>query len=470
MVLIGLDFGSTTTSGVVARATARGGADRISEFTDLQIEFRSTPVFTPFEGESLDERRLTEWLDRWRQAAGVEGRQVAAGGAIVTGLAAKADNAGIVRRLVHERFGEALIATADDPALESWLAFMANTRDLSLAEPDRWFLNFDIGGGTTNVALGRAGCVERVGCYAIGARHLQCEPGTLRIIRLSTIGRQLLDALKINRQPGELMSAGELAALLDFLIEALERIACGKPRQSRGAAADFLAQLPYAPPADATPVITFSGGVGEWIYQLAQEGNRPATTAYGDLGGELAWRIAQSQTLAAEVTSYAPLALGRATVVGLAAHQVQLCGGTCYLPRPRLLPLAGLPVVGRLTDDASDEQIDAALRLACRGNRGACLALEVNDTHAASIRTLGNRLAERLERSGFPPGCPLVLLLNQNVGKTLGNYATRWGRLAVTLIVLDELPDRGAAFVTLGKPVGQLVPVSFYGMGVGTRL
>ncbi|HEX7446162.1 MAG TPA: ethanolamine ammonia-lyase reactivating factor EutA [Pirellulales bacterium] len=462
--LIGLDFGSTTTSGVVARANARGGADRASEFTDLTIEHRSEPVFTPFDGESLDPPRLADWLDQWMRAAGISGQQVAAGGAIVTGLAAKADNAGIVRRLVHERFGETLIATADDPALESWLAFMANARDLSLVEPDRWFLNLDIGGGTTNVALGKAGGVERVGCYAIGARHLQFEAGTLRITRLSAIGRRLLDGLNIVRQPGDLLADGELNSLLEFHVDALASIVCGRPGQSLGVATDFLEQVPYDSPADAAPVVTFSGGVGELIYQIARSGARPATTAYGDLGGELAWRIAQSPKLSGNVTSHAPLAQGRATVLGLAIHHVQLCGGTFYLPRPGILPLVDLPVVGRLTEDASDEQIDAALRLARRGDRGACLAIEINDVRAASIRSLGQRLAERLDGGGFPLDRALVILLNRNVGKTLGSYATRWGRLAVTLVVLDELPDRGAAFVTLGKPAGQLVPVSFYGV------
>lgn len=462
--LIGLDFGSTTTSGVVARATARGGADRTSELTDLAIEHRSEPVFTPFEGELLDERRLSDWLDQWRKTSEVAGQQVAAGGAIVTGLAAQAHNASVVRRLVQERFGETLIVTADDPSLESWLAFMANTRDLSLAEPDRWFLNFDIGGGTANIALGRAGRVERVGCYAIGARHLQFEPGTLHITRLSAIGRRLLDQLRIDRQPGDSLASGELAELLGRLVEALESIGSAKLRQALGKPAEFLEQLPYEPPTDVAPIITYSGGVGELIYQIVQSGTRPATTAYGDLGGELAWRIVQSPTLAAHLTSHAPFALGRATVLGLAVHHVQLCGGTFYLPRPGILPLAELPIVGRLTDDASDEQIDSVLRLARCGNRGACLAIHVSDVRAASIRSLGNRLAERFERISFPHDRPLVVLLNANVGKTLGNYATRWGRLAVTLVVLDELPDRGAAFVTLGTPSGQLVPVSFYGV------
>lgn len=464
MRLIGLDFGSTTTSGLVARASARGGVERRSELTDLTIEFRSEPIFTPYEGESLDEAALAAWLDAWAATTYVDGERFAGGGAIVTGLAAQAHNACVVRRLVRDRFGETLIATADDPALESWLAFMGNCRDLSLTEPDRWFLNLDIGGGTTNVALGKAGRVERIGCYYLGAHHLQVEPGSWQITRLSAVGGRLFDALRIDRGPGDSLCAHEIDRLLDFFVEALEAIVMGQARNALGAQASFLEQLPYDAPQDVSPVVTFSGGVGELLYRSVLEGVQTTRTAFGDVGGELAARIARSSLLSAYLRSHTPVALGRATVLGLAVHHVQLSGGTLYLPRPGVLPLTELPIVGRVGDDATDQQLDLALGMARRSERGACIAVRLSDARAATVRSLGTRLAKRLERNVFPSDRPLVLLLDQNAGKTLGSYATRWGRLAVTLVVLDELPDRGAAFVTLGKPVEQLVPVSFYGI------
>lgn len=464
MRLIGLDFGSTTTSALVARGTARGGAERRSELTDLTIEFRSEPIFTPYEGDSLDEAALAAWLDAWAATTGIDGEPFTGGGAIVTGLAAQAQNAGIVRRLVRDRFGETLIATADDPALESWLAFMGNCRDLSLAEPARWFLNLDIGGGTTNVALGKAGRVERVGCYYLGAHHLQVEPGSWNITRLSAVGRRLFDALRIDRSPGDALTPHETDRLLDFFVGVLEAIVTGQARQTLDTQANFLEQLPYDAPQVVSPVVTLSGGVGELVYRSVLEGVQPTTTMFGDLGGELAARIARSTLLSAHLRTHTPVALGRATVLGLAVHHVQLSGGTLYLPRTEVLPLTELPIVGRVDDDATDEQLDIAFGLARHSARGACIAVRLSNASAGGVRSLGARLAERLERSAFPADHPLVLLLDQNAGKTLGSYATRWGRLPVMLVVLDELPDRGAAFVTIGKPVEQLVPVSFYGI------
>jgi ethanolamine utilization protein EutA len=484
--LVGLDFGSTTTSGVVARATVSGGADRRSELADVTIEYRSEPIFTPFRGERIDDNRLADWLDRFSLAAGIErassdlprrpktddlvrplhldrGRHPMAGGAIVTGLAARASNARVVRQLVQARFGPTLIATADDPALESWLAFMANCRDLSLAQPDAVFLNLDIGGGTTNVALGQAGQVRSVGCYNLGARHVRFVPGTYRIAGLSDIGKRILNDLAIARRPGETLTTAELHRLLDFMTRALEALVQGSIQDALGPSAAYLETQPLHACAEQ-PIVTLSGGVGELIYRAALAGELPETTAYGDLGVDLAQYISQSSLLCRNLLTHTPAALGRATVLGLALHHVQLSGATLFLPDPAVLPLADLPIVCRLSEHAADEELRAALALVGRSAVGGCIALELADCRYQTIRSLGERLATALEAGRFPADRPLVLLMNQNAGKTLGQYATRWRRLSVTLIVLDELPDRGAAFATLGRPCDQLLPVSFYGL------
>jgi ethanolamine utilization protein EutA len=464
--LIGLDFGSTTTSGVVARARLHGGADRRSEMSDVVVEYRSQPIFTPFRDSQIDEQKLAIWLDEWLRAAGVAEAEIAGGGAIVTGLAAQAQNAAVVRQLVRERFGEALIATADDPALESWLAFMANCRELSLAEPDAQFLNLDIGGGTTNVALGRAGQVQAVGCYHIGARHVQFEPSTYRITGLSGVGRRVLADLSLPSS-GTLDQAG-VAALVDFLVHRLEVLVPGTAGGRPAPKHDYLEDLVFEVRCPEPPIVTLSGGVGELAYHAALGDELPGVTAYGDLGVDLARRIGESPVLSQNLRTHTPAALGRATVLGLAVHHVQLSGATLFLPEAPVLPLVELPIVGRFTTKSSEADLLAALELVVHSQRGACLSVTLPDAGYQTVRSLGDRLAAALEARPLPADRPLVLLVNQNVGKALGQYASRWRRLPVTLIVLDELPDEllrsGAAFATLGRPREQVVPVSFYGL------
>ena len=83
------------------------------------------------------------------------------------------------------------------------------------------------------------------------------------------------------------------------------------------------------------------------------------------------------------------------------------------------------------------------------------------------MKELAGRLSQALRALDFPPSLPLVLLVPDNVGKALGGYVTGWGRLPVTLIVLDEVSPRGARFVQIGRMEEQVVPVSFHGMGRG---
>lgn len=465
LVTAGLDVGSTTTSLLIARGRiARHGVTGRMELVDWRQDFFPEPVFTPFIGAQLDAARLAGQVDAWLAAAPVERREIAAGGAIVTGLAAQGCNAAAVAGLVRERFGEALIATADDPRLESWLAFMGSCAALSRAEPTRPFLHLDIGGGTTNLAWGRDGQIERVGCYHVGARHLQFEPGTYRLRELSALGRQLLEALAITRQPGDELSTGEVAAVVDFYATLLEAIVQGDTVTLAQPIAAACEQVRFERPSEESPIITFSGGVGALIYRQAAGQPLPATTAFGDLGIDLARRIAESQVLAQHLRTHVPEHAGRATVCGLALRHVELSGATLFLPRPDWLPLADLPIIGRLTARCGDERLRTLLDLAAHAGSGACLSIELADAGRAAVQGMGRRLAAAL-KGGYPSGRPLVLLVWQNVGKTLGQYATEWGALGVRLIVLDEIADRDARFASLGRLANQTVPVTFYALG-----
>src|SRR5437868_5578044 len=123
--LIGLDVGTTTTSLMAASAHwVRNCVTGRNELGNVEIIFRPEPVFTPFRGETLDIDELERQLDGWYTAAKLDRASVAAGGALVTGLAARSANARAVTGLVKGRFREAVVAAADDPCLESWLAFM----------------------------------------------------------------------------------------------------------------------------------------------------------------------------------------------------------------------------------------------------------------------------------------------------------------------------------------------------------
>ncbi|MFT5702251.1 MAG: ethanolamine utilization protein EutA [Desulforhopalus sp.] len=479
VTMIGLDFGSTTSSAIVAHAlVARSSATGRMTFGAPEIRYRSEPVFTPFKNNQIDETLLQEYLDQWLQESGIVPEQLFAGGAIITGLATEADNAGRITQLVKKRVGEAIIATASDPCLESWLAFMGSCSALSRCNPDHPIINLDIGGGTTNPAFGKNGAVLATGCYFIGARHFQFNPGTYTLTAISAYGQILIRHLGIAKTIGETLTAVERDAILDFYLDLLESIVCDNSETSCEPTTAAHTQVPLTiQRGDQIPIVTFSGGVGELIYQYSMGKPLPSTTHFGDLGVDLATRIARSPLLASSITDFVPENMGRATVYGLAIHSTEISGATLFLPNHEILPLQDLPIVGKITMEENAANIEKLLILVAR-NRGGAIQIvsSKNETEKPAIlqgpfvekhqgiKSLGQKVANILQAIEFAADTPLVLLAPGNFGKSLGNYATNWKKLSLNLVVIDEISDRNAHFVNIGRIHNNIVPVSFYGV------
>jgi ethanolamine utilization protein EutA len=464
--LVGLDFGTTTSSCVVASATlAHNAVSGRQQLTGLREDYRSELVFTPYLVDGLDDARLGDYVDAWLTAGNVRADEIFGGGALLTGLSAQERNADVLVELVRSRLSDALIATAGDPSLEAWLAFQASTSALSKSQPERWFVNLDMGGGTTNVALGRNGEVIATGSLFVGARHVQFEPGTYRIARLSDYARGLFDHLGIDRKPGDTLATEELEAILDFYVELLGAAVAGDTRAFEPPIANLHQQVAFwLPPDVRDPIVTVSGGVGELVYAAIDGKPLPTTTFFGDLGIDLARRLLAARGWAAHFREFQPACAGRATVYGLLLHATQVSGSTLFLPDPAVLPLRDLPILGRISGNSTEAQIRDILQLVRASPLGGCLQVALADRRAADVAAVGERIATTLRTLGFPSDHPLVLIVEENVGKALGQYVSRWGSISLKLVVLDEIVTRDARFVQIGSMQNQVVPVSFYGM------
>ncbi|HYT93149.1 MAG TPA: ethanolamine ammonia-lyase reactivating factor EutA [Gemmataceae bacterium] len=464
--LVGLDFGTTTSSAVIADARlVRNSVTGRTELSDIGEVYRSEMVFTPLHDDRLDEQAIDAYLERWLTAGGVQPAEIFGGGALLTGLTAQKDNAAALVGLIRHRLGDALIATADDPCLESWLAFMGSCACLSRAHPEAYFFNLDIGGGTTNLALGKAGEVLRTGCLFVGARHVQVVPGTYRIAKLSRYARTLLAHLSILKGVGDTLTEAEIDAVLDWYVELLAAAATGQSATFADPVASLHQQVAFRPLTGVHNIfITVSGGVGELIYAHLDGKPWPPTTHYGDLGIDLARRLASSPRWAEHLRTYRPASAGRATVYGLLRHNTEISGSTLFLRRREILPLTDMPILGTLTTASSDDHVRAVLDLVRRSPRGGCVQVGLGGQAAATVRDMGKRIAATLRVQSFPAGLPLVLLVRENVGKALGHYVTEWGALPLDVVVIDEVAVRDAQYARVGVPHHQVVPVAFYGL------
>ena len=464
--LIGLDFGTTTSSAVIATAQLRRTATGRMELDSPEEVFRSEMVFTPLlPDDRLDVAQVERLVDAWLEAGHVQAGEVFGGGALLTGLTAQKDNASALVRLIRRRLGNTLVATADDPCLESWLSFLGNCAGLSRQHPDQAILNLDIGGGTTNLALGRDGQVLRIGCLFLGARHVQVIPGTYKIVKLSPYARDLFAHLHIDKGPGDQLRDAEVEALLTFYVTVLEAACSGQIERLQSPLVKRLEQVRFQMPEEVRDiVITFSGGVGELIYRHLQGVPWPPTTHFGDLGIDLAQRLVRSPTWEKSLRHHRPASGGRATVYGLLRHTTEVSGSTLFLGAPGILPLADLPILGSLKGADADPQVRNLLTLVRRSSRGGCVQVRLGSQELCMVRDLGQRIARTLQEDPLSAAQPLVLLVQENLGKVLGQYITRWGTLPLPILVVDEVTLRDAQYVQIGLPRNQIVPVSYYGL------
>ena len=249
--LAGFDFGTTTSACVLASAQVlRNAVNGRMEFSDYRVEYAPDAVFTPLAAAgAIDlgvlESILAAWLGEIRGRAGHD----LFGGAIVTGLTARRENAGQISALLRKHVGNVIVATVEDPRLESRLSFAGSAYALSVEHPDRVFVNFDIGGGTTNIAYGRCGEVIDTASLYVGARHAEFRPGTFALVRASEWGQ------KLGADPDRIVASA---------IRGLEDLVLNGTLPAEFTQSPFL--LPFAP---ADFVLTFSGGVGELVYDLA---------------------------------------------------------------------------------------------------------------------------------------------------------------------------------------------------------
>ena len=464
--LVGLDIGTTTTSAAFATAQLQQTVAGRIELEQLTPLAETATIFTRFADHRIDERFLLAWLDERFAAAGIAPASVFGGGALITGLAAERGNAAALGGLIQSRLSDAVIATADDPRLEAWLAFMGSAAGLSRELGNTPVVNLDIGGGTTSVAIGLGGEVRSTGSVFIGARHVQVTPGTYRIEQLSQYARQIFHALDIAKDVGTELELPEVDAIVGFWTESLECFAVGHACQPNAALTRELVQSELAiDPELPAPIVTFSGGVGSLVYRLADSANDiREITPFGDLGLDFARRIRRSQVLAKNVRSHIPRVTGLATVFGLLRHATQLSGSSIYLPDPEQLPLRDLPILGRVAPNIPDAELARLVDLAGGTLAGVCFILDTRGTQHAALKSLSTRLSAVLAAQNFPAAKPLVLVGSENVGKSLGGYITGWGAQRWNVIVLDEIVPRDAQFVRVGRICEHVVPVSFYGM------
>ena len=453
---VGIDIGSSTSHLTFSRLTLRRlGFALSSRFAVVRREVihQSSILLTPYRDPvTIDTERLGAFIHDAYVAAGVRPEAIDTGAVVVTGEAAKKENAEVISSLFARESGKFVCAVAG-PVLEAIMA----AHGAGAVERSREkgpVLNVDIGGGTTKFALCRDGEVVDTAVVNVGGRLVAHDAGG-KITRLEEPAQWIAESTGLPLEVGITLTDDGRRALVEGMVESFFELLDRRPLSP------LTRRLMHTPPLSNTgPIraLSFSGGVSEYLYG-------DETREFGDLGKALAEAIRrrlEGHPLGALFVR--PTEGIRATVIGAAQYTVQVSGNTIFCSRPDLLPARNLPVVApRLSLPLTPERVATAVRQAldhhelADGPLAFAIRWPFGPDHA-SLAAFGRGLLAALDQR---PPHPIAVVFDTDIARLVGQLLAEELGTKRDIIALDGLELAPFDYIDLGellRPAG-VVPV-----------
>ena len=439
---MGIDIGTTTTQLIFSRITLEniasfGSAPKIT-IVDKEIIYRSKIHFTPLISyNEIDYDSIVSVVDEEYKAAGIAKEELSTGAVIITGETSRKDNADKVLRLLSSYAGDFVVATAG-PDLESILAAKGAGVHLLSKKSNSTIANFDIGGGTTNIALFKHGQLVDTSCLDIGGRLIKVEGGKISYIAPAI--QQLATQKGIPVAMGDVVNADSLMPIVNAM-------------------ANVLYEEKFSEPIDS---VTFSGGVADAIY-APEAPNNVDPFMFNDIGILLGRAIANCR-LCKDYTVLQPQETIRATVIGAGIHTMELSGSTIEYTEGAL-PVQNVPII-KLTDEeeqfAGDcyPNIADAVSKKISWYKNQTVAISFKGTKNPSypqIQALCASLYEGLKNYDNQ----IIIVVEMDMAKVLGQTMRILTKNTRSILCIDNVSVSNGDYIDCGMPLsqGQVVPV-----------
>ncbi|MDP4172044.1 MAG: ethanolamine ammonia-lyase reactivating factor EutA, partial [Bacillota bacterium] len=256
------------------------------------------------------------------------------GAVIITGETATKKNAEEMIHHLSDYAGEFIVATAGADLEGIIAAKGSGAYEFSKINRSRVIANIDIGGGTANVAVYKAGKLCGTCTLHIGGRLIRFFDD--RIGTISEPIKNLLHEWKSDLKEGRTFSLTEIESITDYMAQVI-----GRMLKRELTATDKNLLLGHEPNwNESINAIMFSGGIGECIYQYEKNSSDPQS--FNDIG----MILAKSLTTASSLSDWEwirPQETVRATVLGAGAHTTEISGATIEVEKEDL-PIKNLPV------------------------------------------------------------------------------------------------------------------------------
>jgi len=455
LTTVGIDVGSSTSHLMFSMVHMQRLTEALSSrfvIVGREVIWRSPIILTPYRPDyTIDADSLKSFFDKCYVEAKLKPEDIDSGAVILTGEALKRRNARAIADLFAEEGGKFVCASAGHN-LEAVMAAHGSGAVAFSKSEKNVVLCVDIGGGTTKFALVRNGHVLSNAAVAVGGRLVAFDENG-RITRIEEPALSIAREAGVTLKLGETLTDADRESLIATMVEAL--VACIRQEPQHGLVAE-LALTPWLPAEPKPDVVAFSGGVAEFVYGR-ESGN------HGDLGRPLAEALVAA--LKEKKVPYPVFDPGqgiRATVIGASQFSVQVSGNTILVSHPETLPLRNVPVIHlhlHLKGDFTSDEVSAEI---ARSLARFDIA-EGDSTVALAFRWEGEPLHARLHRlaegicNGMPHTLharqPLILMMDGDVGRTLGEILRRELDVEGAIVSVDGLQLKDFDFVDIGAVI-----------------
>jgi ethanolamine utilization protein EutA len=465
LLSVGIDVGTTTTQLIFSRLAvadvARPGQIPRVAITVREVIYQSPITFTPLlDRDTVDAVRLTALAHSEYAAAGVDPRQVETGAVIITGETAKKKNADEILRALAGLAGEFVVSVAG-PHLESLIAGRGAGAAAYSQTHFATVTNVDIGGGSANTAVFRAGAFVAAAAMNYGGRILEVDPATARVRHIAEPARLILAECGLHLRSDAPVTLVELRRFTDRMADLTVELV-------EGTASPLAQQLYLTPPSPVSgkgSTLMLSGGIGHYYYEPIPIHTVADAARHGDVGPLLAESLRRPPVLQGYHV-VRPAETLRATVVGAATQTVTLSGSTIWAERA-VLPLRNAPVVRPLVaPDMTTTELAAAISAAVDrwdvDRRGEPFAIALETGQRLDYNALV-KLATALHEfaATLPPERPLVVIIERDYAQALGQTVKGLAPQR-PLLVIDQVGLAEGDYIDVGAPLmdGRVVPLS----------
>ena len=461
LISVGIDVGTTTTQVIFSNITIENMSSgaRVPEFKIVgkEIFYKGKIHFTPLRSNTeIDETALKEIIEREYKNAGINPDDIDSGAVIITGETARKENAQNISKVLSGYAGEFVVATAG-PDLEGIIAGKGSGAAKLSYENNDIVANFDIGGGTTNIAVFSQGEPIDTTCLDIGGRLLRFDKSGL----VEYISPKLADICKevnINIEKGKKYPDEVIRKICRYMAEILLEVSGVRPRSR-------LLELTLSPKSTALRLdykidrVSFTGGVADYIYN-----NQAETDLYkfGDIGILLGYEIkAILNEFASKVIM--PEETIMATVVGAGTQTMDISGSTISYSQSAKIKKKNIPIIEitekeeRVNEEELEKTIMAKLQWYCLETQKQKVALFLKGERNVSFEkvTSLSKVIAKVWEEFYPHGEEVIVVIENDMAKVLGQSISRkLSNKQREVVCIDGIKVSSGDYIDIGKPIG----------------